>query len=68
MTREPITSSMFTSVGFEENVLEVEYAGGRVYQASGIPEALYNAFVTADSPGKFFNQHLRNKYTFAKVA
>lgn len=67
MTREPIASSMFTAVGFEDGVLEVQYANGGVYQASGVPESVHAALVSSDSPGKFFNANLRNKYTFTKI-
>ena len=55
MTRTPVKSSAVLSVGYDNGTLEVEYAGGRVYQLAGISQDQYDALLTADSIGRAVN-------------
>ena len=55
MNRTPVKSSAVVSVGYENGVLEVEYAGGRVYQMEGVSPDQYDALLTADSLGRELN-------------
>jgi hypothetical protein len=60
----PVNSSMATAVGYdsEEQVLQVEFYNGVVYQYSGIEAETWEDLQTADSIGQFFNQEIKGKY------
>ena len=69
MQRTPVTSSDITSIGYEDNVLEIEFhSGGSVYQYFHVPEQEYNGLMNAQSHGKYFNQNIKNKYQYEKIS
>ncbi|ABA22586.1 conserved hypothetical protein [Trichormus variabilis ATCC 29413] len=60
----PVSSSMATSVGYdnEEQVLQIEFYNGAVYQYSGIEPETWRDLQSADSIGEFFNQEIKGRY------
>lgn len=52
MQRNQVKSSAVVSVGHEGDVLEVEYAGGRVYRYKGVPVETYQGLMESESIGK----------------
>ncbi|MEZ0611687.1 KTSC domain-containing protein [Fibrella sp. WM1] len=67
MTRIPVDSSNLASVGYDGRTLEVEFLNGSVYQYSGVPDEVYEALMSADSHGKYFNANIRTSYSYRKV-
>lgn len=61
MDREPVSSSLLNSVGYDpdEQILEVELQDGKVYQYIDVPEETYHGLVEADSLGRYFNNYVR---------
>lgn len=61
MEREPVTSSLVESVGYDpdEEILEVELENGRIYQYREVAENTYQEFRAADSLGRYFNHYIR---------
>lgn len=57
------------SVGYDKGrrVLEVEVAGGAVYQYLGVPAREYFALLSADSVGRYYNQRIKPNYDYRKV-
>lgn len=61
-------SSWIESIAFEDGVLEIKCQNGRVLQyRSGGPELpmneeVYERFLMADSPGKFYNSHVKKVF------
>jgi hypothetical protein len=51
MDRVPINSSHITSIGYEDNTLEVVYSSGVTYRYSGISEHVYNRIISGESVG-----------------
>lgn len=51
MKREYVTSSRISSVGWEHEVLEVEFKNGDIYQYQGVSENEYKHFMNASSLG-----------------
>ena len=68
MQRVPVTSSVMTSVGYEDETLEIEFTSGDVYQYFDVPEPIHQALMRAESHGTFFNSHLRDAYRFGRVS
>lgn len=64
MNRTPVSSSNLRSVGYDssQNVLEIEFHGGRVYQYTGVPESIFRGLMGAASHGKYFHRNIENRY------
>ena len=74
ITRQPVTSSQITSVGYDAatETLEIEFTrGGSVYRYSGVSQDTMKAMLTAESVGSFFYKNIKlnpTKYPYAKVS
>ena len=51
MRRMAVDSSRIRSVGWENNVLEVEFKSGAVYQYYDVSESEYRSFLSSSSLG-----------------
>lgn len=51
MNRQNVSSSRIRSVGWEPNVLEVEFHDGAVYQYYGVTQSEYSNFMNSPSLG-----------------
>lgn len=49
--RQPVSSSRVSSVGWENNVLEVEFKDGAVYQYYDVSQSQYQNFINSPSLG-----------------
>jgi hypothetical protein len=69
MNRTPISSSNLASVGYDSKTctLEVEFSNGSLYQYFDVPAQVYDALLSASSPGSFLNQQIKGAYRYAKV-
>ena len=69
MYRQRVESSAVRSVGYDKTrrVLEVEVAGGAVYQYLEVPAREYFALVAADSVCRYYNQQIKESYEFRKL-
>ncbi len=58
-----VSSSALRSVGYdqEQRVLEIEFTSGEVYQYFDVPPEVYRGLMAAESHGRYFHQHMRNK-------
>ncbi len=65
-----VSSSAIRSVGYDQasNVLEIEFPNGAVYQYYDVPKSVYQGLMNAESHGRYFHQHVRNKsYRYQKT-
>ncbi len=64
MRREPVRSSVISSVGYDEDtaLLEVEFTSGDVYRYFAVPPSVHRALMEADSPGAYFNRNVSDHY------
>jgi hypothetical protein len=72
MKRNPVDSSFLLSVGYENNVLELEFKpehpyAKNVHQYLGVPMDLYKMLLISPSKGRFYHQFIAGKYTSSKV-
>ena len=51
MFRQSVSSSRISSVGWENNTLEVEFHNGAVYQYYDVTQSEYESFMSASSLG-----------------
>jgi len=59
----PVKSSLIKQVKYMAELasLKVEFKDGSKYLYKQVTKKDYEAFMTADSKGKFFNQHFKGK-------
>jgi hypothetical protein len=67
--RRPVSSSNIAAIGYDEDnqILEVEFNDGAVYQYSGVPSSEYDGIMNADSKGKYLHANIKNRYPFVKL-
>ena len=60
MKRTPVTSSLIASVGYDaaQEIMEVEFQNGRIYQYFEVDESEMRELIEADSLGAYFNATL----------
>jgi hypothetical protein len=65
MRRTAVDSTTMRSVGYDagEQVLEVEFTSGVIYQYLEVPAAVFDGLMYAESKGRYFNQEIRDDYT-----
>jgi hypothetical protein len=66
MQRQDVESTVIDAIGYS-HVLEIRFESGRIYQYYDVPEEVYNAMLTAPSKGKYFNEHIRGKYSYQEI-
>ncbi|WP_346316571.1 KTSC domain-containing protein [Chitinophaga sp. YIM B06452] len=45
-------------------VLKVTFVTGKVYEYLSVPQEIYHQWKAAFSKGQFFNEYIRDKFTF----
>lgn len=69
MERTPVSSSNIAAIGYDEDnqILEVEFNSGSVYQYSGVPSSEHDGIMNADSKGRYLYASIKNRYPFVKL-
>lgn len=64
-----VNSSNIFSIGYEKGTktLEVEFKTGAIYQYYNVPQAEYEALMSASSHGSYFSRNIRNYYTTHRI-
>ena len=66
MERETVKSSNLASIGYDEenNILEIEFKHGGIYQYSKVPFNVYEELMNAMSHGTYFSANIRNNSSY----
>lgn len=70
MDRKYVSSSNIASIGYDSTnqILEVEFLNGSIYQYYDVPETLYDGLMSADSHGKYLNEYIKKGgYRYERV-
>tara|TARA_B100000965_G_scaffold215949_2_gene180601 strand:+ start:8188 stop:8400 length:213 start_codon:yes stop_codon:yes gene_type:complete len=69
MERTRVSSSNIRSIGYDaqNEVLEVEFVNGGIYQYFGVPKNIYERLMAASSKGRFLSTHIRDRYRTRKI-
>lgn len=69
MQRQAVESISIRSLGYdpEEEVLEVEFQSGGVYQYLGVPPSVYEGMLVARSKGRYFGEFVRSRYPYERI-
>jgi hypothetical protein len=70
IARRPVVSSMMRSVGYDDvhAVLEIEFVTGTVYRYHAVPRREWTGLMEAESKGRYFDAHIRDKYPMRRVS
>lgn len=69
-TIRQIESSSVDAIGYDpgSGKLYVRFVGsGRAYVYYGVPASVYDAFMAADSKGRFVNAHVKGRYEYRRL-
>lgn len=67
MIRKHVTSTNISSVGYVDDILEVEFNNGSVYRYFGVPERHYTQMANFAHPGTYFARNVKNAYRYVRV-
>lgn len=69
MKRESVESSNLASVGYDADnqILEIEFHHGGVYQYFDVPFSVYEGIKEAASKGQYLAQHIKGYYRYVNV-
>jgi hypothetical protein len=70
MTWIPLESKMLASVAYDadQQILYLRFRSGDAYRYFDFPAADYQMFLSAESKGHFFLDHIRNNFPFERLA
>jgi KTSC domain len=49
-------------------LLQLSFRNGTSYRYSDVPAEVYDQLLLAESKGKYFNLHIRNRYVYTKIS
>lgn len=69
MKRQQVESLNLASIGYdaENEILEVQFNHGGVYQYFDVPENVYEELMNADSHGRYFVANIKDDYEYQKI-
>lgn len=64
MQRTPVRGGKLKSAGHDRRtlLLEVQFVDGTVRHYQGVPEAVWQRFLSAPNPGSFFEDRIADEY------
>ncbi len=65
----PVGSTMANAIGYDSDneILQVEFNNGAVYQYSDIDEDTWEDLYTSKAVGRYFNQNIKGKYLSQRI-
>lgn len=69
MAREMVDSSVIAAVEYYEagQQLDIELTNGSIYRYLDVPPAVFEAFMAADSKGRYYNDRIRDVYLYERL-
>lgn len=69
MLRLSVTSQIIASVGYDrrQELLEVEFRNGWIYQYDNVPPRVYEGLLNASSHGRFLHQEIVDQFTTRRI-
>ncbi len=60
----PVSSSAISHIGYDSitKQMKVTFKQGITYDYCGVPKHIYEAFVSAQSIGRYYHTHIEDKY------
>jgi len=70
MDWQPLDSKMFAAAAYvpETKTLYLRFRSGEIYSYFDFPEDQYQAFLQAESRGRYFLSHIRGRFRYQRLA
>jgi hypothetical protein len=70
MDWQPLESKMLASSAYDarKHILYLRFRNGEVYRYFEFPAEQYDAFLDAESHGRYFLSHIRNHFRYERLA
>jgi len=70
MDWQPLDSKMLAAVAYEPEpkTLYLRFRSGEIYRYFDFPEDQYQAFLQAESRGRYFLTHIRRRFRYQRLA
>jgi hypothetical protein len=70
MERIQVASSNIASAGFDpdSSKLQIEFKDGAIYDYLSVPAQHFDGLLSANSPGRYFHLHIKDRYRFERVS
>lgn len=63
MEMKQVSSRAINAVGYEAGTLRIRFKQGKSYDYCHVPEHVYSGLMRAMSKGRYFNDHIKDKYS-----
>jgi len=65
----PVDSEAMRRVGYDDlrHVLRIEFVDGDSYDYFDVPSPVHRALMLAESHGRYFASHIRDRYAYERV-
>ena len=65
-----VDSSNLHAVDYEpwNGTLTITFRSGSVYEYYGVPAPVCDGLLAADSPGRYHHAHIKNHYSYQRIA
>lgn len=69
MLRIDLKSTSLNTVAYldQQALLALEFRSGAIYHYFGVPVETYRELLLSESKGTYFNRHIRNRFSYAKI-
>jgi len=69
MERKRISASNIRSVGYDagKQILEIEFSSGSIVQYSGVSPEVHRRFMSAPSPGSFYQDQIDENFPSNRI-
>jgi hypothetical protein len=69
MNRIALESRTLAAAGYDDPsaTMELEFVEGRVYRYFVVPRSVFDALLSADSVGRFFQENIRDVYPYERI-
>lgn len=70
MEWQPLESKMFLRAAYDADsrILYLRFRSGDVYRYFELPEEQYQEFLNAESRGRYFLSHIRDRFRYERLA
>jgi hypothetical protein len=70
MDWQPLESKMLAAAAYDANksILYLRFRHGDVYRYFAFPEEQYQDFLNAESRGRYFLSHIRDRFAYERLA
>ena len=65
MLRYPVSSTDIRSIGYENNVLEIEFLSGGIYRYPNVPKHHFDYMRNNPHPGTYFHRMIKPYYPYS---